>query len=233
MRGCFCLICDRYKDGRVSSQGQQVTGYPFQDDNNIWVVEPVDPEIYKEAPAYEPNSKEKERGVRYLRDRDIVRLRHFMSDTYLVTHDVASPLTATHMEMTTLSVEKADNRYPETLWSIEIVDEDETDEDLLLETRRYDIRIRNVEHDVCVHTHKGVLPDWGFKQQEVNGNKKVEEGANSWTIDSAQHERIIDGCFLTRDFDSYDKERTRMNKRDPSLLDALCRLCKSLTNSKV
>ena len=34
----------RYDDGRISSQGQQVTGYPFNDTNNHWIVLPSEQE---------------------------------------------------------------------------------------------------------------------------------------------------------------------------------------------
>jgi dolichyl-phosphate-mannose-protein mannosyltransferase len=182
----------RYKDGRVSSQGQQITGYPHQDQNNLWVLEPVDPEMYKQAPKYVPDEKEKTREVRYLKNNDIVRLRHFMTDSYLITHDVASPMTPTNMEMTTIASNLADTRYVETLWHIEIPDPNLND-NILIESNRYDIRVRNVQHAVALTNTKKVLPDWGFKQNEINGNKKIDELANNWMIDSVQHERMVDG----------------------------------------
>lgn len=78
----------RYDDGRVSSQGQQVTGYPFNDTNNHWQIVPI-----KDLP-------ETGRG-RVVRNNDIIQLLHVNSDSYLMTHDVASPLTSTHQEVTT------------------------------------------------------------------------------------------------------------------------------------
>ncbi|KAJ3059044.1 hypothetical protein HK102_010183, partial [Quaeritorhiza haematococci] len=41
----------RYDDGRISSQGQQVTGYPHSDLNNFWEIEPVDPAPHPSTPA--------------------------------------------------------------------------------------------------------------------------------------------------------------------------------------
>ncbi|RKO83191.1 Dolichyl-phosphate-mannose-protein mannosyltransferase-domain-containing protein, partial [Blyttiomyces helicus] len=112
----------RYEDARVSSAGQQVTGYPHRDTNNFWVVEPVDLEHYPPAAAYTPTDEETTRGVRYLRHNDLVRLRHLRTTSHLVTHDVASPLTPTHMEMTSISPEDSLKRYNETLWRVELVD---------------------------------------------------------------------------------------------------------------
>jgi dolichyl-phosphate-mannose-protein mannosyltransferase len=35
-----------YDDGRISSQGQQVTGYPHNDTNNQWQILPAEPLAY-------------------------------------------------------------------------------------------------------------------------------------------------------------------------------------------
>jgi dolichyl-phosphate-mannose-protein mannosyltransferase len=64
---------------------------------------------------------------------------------------------------------------------------------LMIETKRYSIRIKSVEHQVAVHCSKGFLPEWGFKQQEINGNKKVTEPENNWVVDHVEHARIVNG----------------------------------------
>jgi dolichyl-phosphate-mannose-protein mannosyltransferase len=46
---------------------------------------------------------------------------------------------------------------------------------------------------VAIHTHTGKLPDWGFKMQEINGNKKTKESSNHWSIATVKHENIVDG----------------------------------------
>ena len=69
----------RYEDGRVSSQGQQVTGYPFNDTNNQWQILPDTPT---------PDASQSGRPVL---NGDVVKLRHIVTDTMLLTHDVASP----------------------------------------------------------------------------------------------------------------------------------------------
>ncbi|KAI9098296.1 Dolichyl-phosphate-mannose-protein mannosyltransferase-domain-containing protein [Phlyctochytrium arcticum] len=182
----------RYEDGRVSTQGQQVTGYPHRDINNHWTLEPVDPALYEQAPQHTPSEVEKERDVRYLRHHDIVRLRHARTTGYLITHDVASPLTATHMEMT-LHPANETKRYNETLWKVELVDGKSKGK---VRSKRGHLRLVNVVHGVAVHCHKGQLPDWGFGQQEINGNKATKEPGNTWWVDEVLHPRIVAGVEI-------------------------------------
>jgi dolichyl-phosphate-mannose-protein mannosyltransferase len=77
----------RYDDGRISSQGQQVTGYPHNDTNNHWqVLNPNDMAVVGQP----------------VKNGDTVRLRHLVTDTILLTHDVASPYYPTNQEFTTV-----------------------------------------------------------------------------------------------------------------------------------
>ena len=192
----------RYKDGRVSSQGQQVTAYPHVDLNNIFVLEPADPELFAKIGKFVPSEIEAERNVRYLKNHDVVRLRHFMTDTYIITHDVASPLTTTNMEITTLPPEEADQRYEESLWEVVIAKDGKRDAALneTIFSRRNNIAIINIRHNVALFTTKALLPEWGFKQQEVNGQKKTGAKGTEWVIDAIEHERIVDGILFYLSF---------------------------------
>jgi len=113
----------RYKDQRVSSQGQQVTGYPYADENNIWCIEPIDPKLNSKSRVVipKPHRKYADKMVSYVQVGDLVRLRHIKTDSYLITHDVASPLMSTNMEMTTQAKSLDPNRYDETLWRVEVL----------------------------------------------------------------------------------------------------------------
>ncbi|KAI9012737.1 Dolichyl-phosphate-mannose-protein mannosyltransferase-domain-containing protein [Gaertneriomyces semiglobifer] len=175
----------RYDDGRVSSQGQQITGYPHKDINNVWIIEPVDPEQYPAEGVYTPTDEENEKGLRFVRNSDLVRLRHIRTDSYLLTHDVASPLTSTHMEMTTISAEE-NKRYNETLWRIELLDGNKGSK---VKSKRGHLKLINHQHKVAVHCDSKALPDWGYGQQQVNGNKNIKEAFNVWWIDDVLHDK--------------------------------------------
>lgn len=180
----------RYEDDRISSQGQQVTGYPHKDDNNLWTIEPVDENDQGEPILYEHTAQEMERGVRYVKDGDFIRLLHIRTNSYLMTHDVASPLTTTNMEMTTWPHNDT-SRFKDTIWKLETT---EGEEGAKLMSKRDTLKIISRPHNVAVYTHKGKLPKWGFDQLEVNGNKNLKESSGSvWYVDDVEHARIQDG----------------------------------------
>ncbi|KAJ7898450.1 glycosyltransferase family 39 protein [Mycena leptocephala] len=127
----------KYDDGRISSQGQQVTGYGHNDTNNNWQIIPT-----KALP-------ETGRG-RYVRHGDLIQLLHVNTQTHLLTHDVASPLMPTNQEFTT----KAGH-----------------------------FRLVHAPTKVSMWTHPKQLPEWAFKQQEINGNKAATEKSATWFVE--------------------------------------------------
>lgn len=191
----------RYDDGRVSSQGQQVTGYPFDDINNVWAIEPVNCERYPEAKAQcdrvfgdkvDKTANTDTQETRHVRHGDLVRLRHLLTNTYLLTHDVASPLTTTNMEVTTLNTTLAAERYKETLWKIDVVEKPRRSKDPFLSSKSAYFKMVNAQHNVAIHSYKSALPEWGFKQQEINGNKNVKDSNNMWVVLNVTHSSITE-----------------------------------------
>ncbi|KAI1322885.1 glycosyltransferase family 39 protein [Xylariaceae sp. FL0255] len=156
----------RYDDGRVSSQGQQVTGYPYNDTNNFWQILPVQDDHVM---------------GHHVMNHDLVRLRHIVTDTILLSHDVASPYYPTNQEFTTVSLADAyGDRAEDTLFEVRI------------EAGRPNQEFKSVSsHFKFIHNPSKVamwtgpkpLPDWGHKQQEVNGNKQITPSSNVWIVD--------------------------------------------------
>jgi dolichyl-phosphate-mannose-protein mannosyltransferase len=156
-----------YEDGRVSSQGQQVTGYPFNDTNNHWIVEPT-----KEIPDHG-------RG-RVVRHKDVIRLLHVNTQSYLMTHDVACPLMATNEEFTTWPKDDQ-SRYNDTTFKLEI---EEAHNGQQWKTKSGHFKLVHVPTRVAMWTRASpVLPDWGFKQQEINGHKNLHDPTVMWYAD--------------------------------------------------
>ncbi|KAF1833059.1 PMT-domain-containing protein [Decorospora gaudefroyi] len=112
----------RYDDGRVSSQGQQVTGYPHNDTNNHWQVLPSKP-----LPSEE---------------------------------------------------EAAAARYNDTLFELK-VDKGKGD----FKTMSTHFKLIHVPTKVAMWTHTKPLPEWAYKQAEINGNKNVQQSSNVWYVD--------------------------------------------------
>lgn len=180
----------RYEDGRVLSQGQQVTGYHHVDANNEWEIVPAE---YRETvaappPDAEPGSTilvqmttpEKQLG-QVVRQGDVVRLRHVGTNGYLLTHDVALPLFSLHEEFTVVDLYKGGtDRYNDTLFRI-----DTGVPGGVLRTKADKFKVMHVPTKVAMWTHaQPRLPEWGFEQQEVNGHKVLTNKDLQWTVDS-------------------------------------------------
>ncbi|KAF8635029.1 hypothetical protein AX15_000567 [Amanita polypyramis BW_CC] len=156
----------KYDDGRISSQGQQVTGYAHADTNNYWQIIPT-----KALP-------EAGRG-RIVRHKDVIRLLHVNTDTHLLTHDVASPLMPTNQEFTTWPKDDH-SRYNDTLFQLTLNDGNDGQ---VWKSKSGHFKLVHVPTKVSMWTHSGQLPDWAFQQQEINGNKNPTERTATWYID--------------------------------------------------
>ncbi|KAK5681254.1 Dolichyl-phosphate-mannose--protein mannosyltransferase 4 [Elasticomyces elasticus] len=158
----------RYEDGRISSQGQQVTGYPHNDTNNLWQVVP--------SQALE--------GLGHpVKNGDTVRFRHLVTDTWLLTHDVASPSMPTNQEFTTVPGEDANGaRFNDTLFELRIENGKPGQQ---FKTLASHFKLVHVPTKVALWTTHTIapLPEWGFKQAEINGNKNLVQGSNIWYVE--------------------------------------------------
>ncbi|KAI9740555.1 MAG: hypothetical protein M1834_005136 [Cirrosporium novae-zelandiae] len=159
----------RYEDGRISSQGQQVTGYPYNDTNNYWQVLP--------AQAF-PEDKLLGHPVKNF---EVIRLRHLGTDSMLLTHDVASPYYPTNEEFTTVPMEEANGeRFNDTLFELRI---EQGKPNLQWKTMSGHFKLIHVPTKVAMWTHTKPLPEWAYKQAEINGNKNVQQSSNVWYVE--------------------------------------------------
>lgn len=158
----------RYDDGRISSQGQQVTGYPHNDTNNHWQILPA--------------STDAAAAGQKVKHGDLVKLRHLVTDTILMSHDVASPYFPTNQEFTTASVDDAaGDRHNETLFEIRI---DGAKPGQEFKTMSSHFKLIHYPSRVAMWTHSKPLPEWAYKQAEINGNKNVQQSSNTWYVDA-------------------------------------------------
>ncbi|KAI0705180.1 glycosyltransferase family 39 protein [Cytidiella melzeri] len=156
----------KYDDGRISSQGQQVTGYGHDDVNNHWQVIPT-----KSLP-------ETGRG-RIVRNDDIIQLLHVATQSVLLTHDVASPTMPTNEEFTTWPKDDH-SRYNDTLFHLRLMD---SHAGATWKTKSGLFKVIHVPTKVAMWTFPSQLPDWAFNQQEVNGKKETGDKSTIWYVD--------------------------------------------------
>lgn len=156
----------RYDDGRVSSQGQQVTGYPYNDTNNYWQIMPASDDLIKETT---------------IKNHALVRLKHIVTDNILLSHDVASPYYPTNQEFTCVSVEDAFGpRQNDTLFEIRI---EHGKRNADFKTVASHFKLIHNPSKVAMWTHTKPLPEWAYKQQEINGNKQIAPSSNVWIVE--------------------------------------------------
>ena len=156
----------RYDDGRISSQGQQVTGYPHNDTNNLWQIIP---------------SEAMEGFGHPVKNGDVVRFRHLVTNMWLLTHDVASPYYPTNQEFTAIPEEEANgDRFNDTCFELRI---ENGKPDQQFKTMSSHFKLIHFTTRVAMWTHTSPLPDWAYKQAEINGNKNLQQSSNVWYVE--------------------------------------------------
>ncbi|XP_077003383.1 protein O-mannosyl-transferase 1 isoform X2 [Tamandua tetradactyla] len=146
-----------YENGRGSSHQQQVTCYPFKDVNNWWIVK--DPGRHQLVVNNPP---------RPVRHGDIVQLVHGLTTRLLNTHDVAAPLSP-HSQEVSCYVDYNISMPAQSLWRLDIVNR-ESDTDIW-KTILSEVRFVHVNTSAILKLSGAHLPDWGFRQLEVVGER--------------------------------------------------------------
>lgn len=181
-----------HDDGKVSSQGQQVTGFTDSDEdtdpNNIWQFYPADSEPTGRVP---------------LSHGDTVRLYHPATKKFLLTHDVASPLTMTNQEVT-MHDWSDEKRRKDMLWTI-LITQNTSGAGNTMKSMSTQFKLVHVPTKVHLNNHQQNLPKWGFGHREINGCKRGHKEASKWSISS-----IIDGM-------TEEEEKERAEKKLPQI----------------
>lgn len=158
----------QYEDGRISSSGQQVTGYSHEDLNVFWQI----------VPAEEPDGVDLSKEV--IMGSPKVMLKHVATNSFLMTHDVASPSYPTNEEFTTAPYEIAmTERRDDCTFIIDFVSGGP-----VARTRLSHFRLKHFTTKVSMWLAPNKLPDWGFEQFEINGNKQMTAPGTTWTFGS-------------------------------------------------
>lgn len=109
-----------------------------------------------------------------VKHEDIIRLEHIGTGRILMTHDVASPWTATNTEFTTTDSEQ---KYNETLFKVVLKDLTSGN---VWSTAMQAVTLVHMKTGVGMMVNNRNLPDWGFFHLEVNGNKLATDKKNLW-----------------------------------------------------
>lgn len=166
-----------YSSGRGSSHQQQVTCYPFKDVNNWWIV--------KDPGRHQLEVNNPPRPVRH---GDVVQLVHGMTTRLLNTHDVAAPMSP-HAQEVSCYVDYNVSMPAQSLWRLDLVNRNsdaETWKAILSE-----VRFVHVNTSAILKLSGAHLPEWGFRQLEVVG-EKLSRGfheSTMWTVEEHRYGR--------------------------------------------
>ncbi|EHB00213.1 Protein O-mannosyl-transferase 1 [Heterocephalus glaber] len=171
-----------YENGRGSSHQQQVTCYPFKDVNNWWVVK--DPGRHQLVVSNPP---------RPVRHGDVVQLVHGMTTRFLNTHDVAAPLSP-HAQEVSCYVDYNISVPAQNLWRLDIVNR-QSDRDTW-KTILSAVRFVHLNTSAVLKLSGAHLPDWGFRQLEVVGEKLSRGHHESMAWNVEEHRYGTSECGL-------------------------------------
>ncbi|XP_037523834.1 protein O-mannosyltransferase 1 [Rhipicephalus sanguineus] len=175
----------KYPDGRGSSHQQQVTCYSFKDVNNWWIVKR--PSV-KDIVVSDPPD--------VIKHGDIVQLIHGMTSRALNSHDVASPMSPQHQEVSCYI--NYNISFPsQNLWKVDIVNRD-TEGDIW-HTIHSHVRLIHVNTSQALKFSGKQLPDWGFHQHEVVTDRFISQDDTVWNVEEHRYTKNSDEKERERD----------------------------------
>ncbi|XP_073412052.1 protein O-mannosyl-transferase 1 isoform X3 [Dendrobates tinctorius] len=169
-----------YEGGRGSSHQQQVTCYPYKDVNNWWIVkDPARQDMVVNSPP------------RVVRHGDTIQLLHGMTARFLNTHDVTAPFSPYAQEISGY-IDYNISMPAQTLWKVEIQNR-ESDGDTW-KTIVSEVKLVHVNTSAALKLSGSTLPDWGFRQLEVVGDKVAKGSHQSlvWNVEEHRYGKSQD-----------------------------------------
>lgn len=185
---------------QTGSKQQQVTLYPFFDDNNEWIVlkAPRDNEFAKDANghAVAPDDEVSrfEHNVTHLADGMRIRLMHEQTRVRLHSHsNHRPPVSESDYQNEVSGYGFPDIQFGGDVnddWFVEIERQEHhvpsraSDRVVALRTV---FRLRHAQLGCYLYSHEVALPDWGFGQQEVTCNGSPTLPNSLWYIETNTH----------------------------------------------
>lgn len=166
---------------------QQVTLYPYKDENNWWRILKAD--VYEED-THDLLGSDNTTYLEYVRNGDIIRLEHVLTaPRKLHSHSVPAPITDTdyHFEVSGYGF---DNHTGDSndFWRVQIDNNTAYPEaGKHLEARRSIFRLEHTNQDCHLYTTYERLPEWGYEQQEVSCIQEGLKAKTMWIIDETEN----------------------------------------------
>ncbi|KAI8611964.1 Dolichyl-phosphate-mannose-protein mannosyltransferase-domain-containing protein [Chytriomyces sp. MP71] len=173
-----------YPDG---SKQQQMTVYPFKDENGEFLLLPG--LVQHNETVTEPNVT----GLKYVKNGDVVRLVHIKTGKKVHSHGVKAPVTMNehHWEVSGYGSEGFTGDTNDN-WIIRIADKKiDDDEPVPITAINTKIRFIHVNNRRCgMFSHDVKLPAWGFEQQEVTCAENNRRAGCVWLIEANENDYL-------------------------------------------
>jgi len=160
----------------AGSEQQQVTLYSHLDDNNLWSIE-------NGTDAFPAIAT----GPVFIKDGDIIRLKHLATERRLHSHDHRAPVSQQDYiyEVSGYGFQGFDGDYNDN-WRVKIVKSEsigEAGKDHVQALRTY-FQLEHTMLGCMLYSKETRLPEWGFGQQEVSCIRNGKPHNTMWFIES-------------------------------------------------
>ncbi|KAI8987798.1 Dolichyl-phosphate-mannose-protein mannosyltransferase-domain-containing protein [Mycotypha africana] len=166
------------------SNQQQVTLYPFKDQNNWWRILKANVNVTDELESSgDLLGNDNNTWLEYVRNGDFIRLEHVTtSPRKLHSHNFPAPVTETdyHYEVSGYGFPDFDGDSND-FWQVQIEPNNKKSPEAgdILQARHSKFRLYHRNMNCHLFSKEENLPDWGFNQQEVSC---IEEGLKPKTL---------------------------------------------------
>ncbi|KAI8365396.1 uncharacterized protein BYT42DRAFT_649292 [Radiomyces spectabilis] len=163
------------------SKQQRVTLYPFNDINNVWVVQ---------RPSRRWNESQ---PIEYIKHNEPILLEHVSTTKRLHSHDHKPPISGAdeHSEVTAYGDQYIDD--PNDIWFVQVIGEpvESNPERKPRYVQPIKDRLKLVHIRGCsLISHHVTLSEQTFAQQEVTCMQQATTEISSWIIESAHHDML-------------------------------------------
>ncbi|KAI9298186.1 glycosyltransferase family 39 protein [Neoconidiobolus thromboides FSU 785] len=164
------------------SKQQQVTLYPFRDNNNFWTI--VKPHDSKS----EVNNTE---TIEYIKDKDIVRLIHVTTSKHLHSHELRPVFSSKDYvnEVSGYGFDDSNDNFRVEISKGDSRDPESKERLMAIYTK---FRLVHVNTGCVLYSRPKKLPEWGFGQQEVICIKNGQKPRSEWVVEFNDHELLKD-----------------------------------------
>ncbi|KAI8365029.1 Dolichyl-phosphate-mannose-protein mannosyltransferase-domain-containing protein [Choanephora cucurbitarum] len=165
------------------SKQQQVTGYTFKDDNNVWQVRyPLDNQTGQVKTSYDQ--------MQFVQNGDVIRLFHIMTKTNLHSHAISAPVSSKHWEVSAYGNEE--QMDVQDNWRVEIVKDVNERHPKQLRALTTRFRLYHTFLNCYLASGSTALPQWGFRQNEVYCNRKSSPSDQRtwWNIENNHNKAL-------------------------------------------